>query len=267
MKQKYNDSELFSPSITDKRDLEKITGSNQPFFKDSFSRFCKNKGAIFGLFILIFIIILTILAPHTSPYYATVDSFKNDAYIAIENNNLVALSEVPLNIDMNNPNRIEAVDKAVAVANDRIAAGLYDNLSNSFLPPKIPFLENIGVADGTLNGVDVYAEKNVPNDVYFPFGTDNLGRDNFIRVFQGVYISILIGLIAAILDIVIGLIIGGLSGYHGGKFDLIIQRVVDIVASIPTIIILVILSLYFNTSGQSALVTALPIILAIAITG
>ncbi len=69
----------------------------------------------------------------------------------------------------------------------------------------------------------------------FLFGTDSFGRDLFSRVLYGARISLTVGLLGVILSFFLGLIIGGLSGYLGGITDVIIQRIIEFLRSIPTI--------------------------------
>ncbi|MGC9001593.1 MAG: ABC transporter permease [Dictyoglomus sp.] len=69
----------------------------------------------------------------------------------------------------------------------------------------------------------------------FLFGTDSLGRDVFSRVIYGTRISTTVGLVGIFLSFLFGIIIGGISGYYGGPFDIIIQRIIEILRSIPTL--------------------------------
>jgi len=66
-------------------------------------------------------------------------------------------------------------------------------------------------------------------------GTDDLGRDVFTRILYGGAISLSVGLVGVILSFVLGVILGGISGYYGGAADMLIQRVVEFLISIPTI--------------------------------
>ena len=69
----------------------------------------------------------------------------------------------------------------------------------------------------------------------FLLGTDRLGRDVLSRIIYGARISLTIGLLGITVSFVLGIIIGGLAGYHGGVFDLIVQRIIEVLQSIPSI--------------------------------
>ena len=73
------------------------------------------------------------------------------------------------------------------------------------------------------------------------FGTDNLGRDIFIRVLYGARISLAIGIVASLLNLFIGVIYGGIAGFLGGKIDRIMMNIVDILYSVPTLLYVILL--------------------------
>lgn len=75
------------------------------------------------------------------------------------------------------------------------------------------------------------------------FGTDILGRDLWTRVFQGTKVSLYVACVAVIIDMTIGIIYGVISGYYGGWLDIILQRILEIVEGIPTVVLVTLLML------------------------
>ncbi|NME81986.1 ABC transporter permease [Clostridium sp. SM-530-WT-3G] len=82
------------------------------------------------------------------------------------------------------------------------------------------------------------------------FGTDQLGRDIFVRVFFGARYSLIIAVVAAIINLIIGVAYGGIAGYFGGTVDNILMRLVDIISSIPLTIYVIIFMAILSKPGE-----------------
>ncbi|MCF0110362.1 MAG: ABC transporter permease [Erysipelotrichaceae bacterium] len=130
-------------------------------------------------------------------------------------------------------------------------------IDHASLTPRIPFLEKFGIFDGTNKGTFVYENF---KDVYYWFGADTLGRDLFTRVWAGTRVSLIIAFSAVMIDIFIGMVYGMVSGYFGGRIDMLMQRFAEVLNGIPTLVVVTLLGLVLQPGVES-------IIFALMITG
>lgn len=136
-------------------------------------------------------------------------------------------------------------------------------LSQKNLAPRVKALEKFGIFDGsekmsTTTGtktVNYYTEKGL-DDLEYWFGSDNFGRDIWTRTWSGARVSLIIAVAAAIIDMVIGMSYGLISGYFGGKVDMVMQRILEIANGIPRLVIVTLLLLVLQP-GMITIIFAL----------
>lgn len=167
------------------------------------------------------------------------------------------------------------------------------NVALKNLPPKIPGLDKLGIADGSyvlkerrmdklddperypegtilevmneheVNGVmmcdvkvDYYALCGAPADQYHWLGTDSLGRDLLTRLFRGARISLLIAVITVVTNVFIGVVYGAVSAYYGGKVDMILTHVAEIMDGMPYVVVTILFMLVLG-AGIFSIVLAM----------
>lgn len=111
----------------------------------------------------------------------------------------------------------------------------------------------------TYDGQDLTMRNAMPG-VKHLLGTDKFGRDIFVRLMYGARISLSVGFVAAAINLVIGVVYGGICGYFGGKLDMVLMRIADIIYSIPNMLYVILVMLIFGSNIFSVL-------LAISISG
>ncbi|MDF7637598.1 ABC transporter permease [Leuconostocaceae bacterium ESL0958] len=129
------------------------------------------------------------------------------------------------------------------------------------LPPKsglpIPYWNGTGKEAGAVDRTDLYEARDVSQK--FILGTDNLGRSLAKRITVGLRISLFVALAATFIDLLFGVTYGLVSGWFGGWIDTVMQRIIEIISAIPTLVVVTLLALLFGSGIGS-------IILAIAMT-
>jgi peptide/nickel transport system permease protein len=221
------------PAVEQTSDTEELLASTQEEERISVAsnwtlvwwRFRKNKLAVISTLVLVFLA-LVVLAPE---FFATLDPEQTDARLAfIPIQRIHWLDEgklkpwVPSIVGERDPVTLKMIwvtDETKKIYVRFFAPGFSYKLLN--------------LIDTNIHLVSAVNEEEA-GQVYL-LGTDRLGRDQWSRLAYATRISMTIGMISVILSVVLGLLLGGISGYFGGWPDMIIQRLIELLQSLPTI--------------------------------
>lgn len=254
-----------------------LTGGLEPIeiktgkglWREAFKRLKRDKLAIVGAIIIIFLVIVAILADLISPFNPD-KQYKNGTAVGGRPFPINSVSKNVL-ISFNKPVLKEIIipDKTLFVTKDK--KGLFQTSEKTVISPgtmkiEIPVsplnIDMLRIPQGTsLSPIEIeiknsqigkpifiYKDIKFPeidnmnitlkNDKYFLLGTEpTYGRDIFSRLIYGARISLQVGIIAMGIATIIGMILGLMSGFFGGWIDIIIMRVTDIMMSFPDLLL------------------------------
>ena len=210
------------------------------FFKDALIRFRKNKASFIAFVIICIIALMAVLGPFLNQH-----GF-NQQYLDYQNM----------------PPKIELLDKlGIRTGTRMLTNRRAENLSNTEKYPEGSIIETFNPRE--IRGIEVV---DVKVDYYkysgadqaFWFGTDYLGRDLWTRLWRGSRVSLFIALVSAFTNLIIGVIFGAIAGYYGGKADMIMMRICEIIQAFPRIVIVTLFIMFFGT-GLFSIIMALVI--------
>ncbi|SDM99010.1 oligopeptide ABC transporter permease [Bacillus sp. OK048] len=244
--------DLFVPLVRKEDTSEKISAPSRTFFQDAKRTLFSNKPAVFSMFLIALIIILSIVGPWMNNFGSDEQDLKR-AKMPPRVPVLENISWLGLDGTLSGTFQGKDVNQATAKANARFAKKEFVDL------------EVINKGDGTLNSAEVKATYHIYDakemkDTYFWMGSDALGRDQWTRLWEGTQVSLIIAFVAAVLDLVIGVAYGGISGFYGGRVDNILQRIAEILVGIPNLVIILLMMLVLKPGIVS-------IVIALSITG
>lgn len=218
---------------------EKFEGEAIGFFKDAMIRFMRNKASVAAFIIISIIVVMSIFGPMLNEY-----DYK-------EQNIQLALM----------PARIPGIEKLGIFDGVKTINVRKDSIEEKYKDSLVEIVEEYKVRDVDMATIkiDMYKYKGV-EDKYFWFGTDSLGRDQWTRLWRGSRISLIIAVLSMSVNIVVGVIYGAISGYYGGVVDLIMQRIIEIIGSIPLTVIVILFVFYYGPG-------IIPIAIALCLTG
>lgn len=259
-----------------KRDISDLEKSRPSltYWQDAWRRLKQNKLSMFGVVMIIFIMLFGIFGPILTPYSYSdqLNEFKNlppilDVYnvgddmnfYLSEDYNMFLVSDsgkMVTRLDLDK-DRKDVINKVYVylledegVTKDVILDFSYNLLKNKRGYDYDYTIEYEGVIYSESSGNKINAS--------FLFGTDDLGRDLLTRVMYGARISLTIAFIATLVNLLIGVVYGSIAGFEGGKVDNIMMRIVDIINSIPLVLYVILLMVWFrNSDGLTNIIIAL----------
>lgn len=214
------------------------------FFKDAMIRLAHSKVSMLSVAVIAIIIVLALIVPNVTGYSYT------EQNIALKN----LPPKIPVLCDMGIADGARVLEKRKV-----------ESLTDTSRYPEGSIIEIVNEYE--LKGtpmcdvkVDAYIYAGADADEYHWFGTDYLGRDLMTRLFQGTRISLLIAFFSVITNCIIGVVYGAIAGYYGGKVDLVLTHVAEILDGMPYTVVAILFMILFGAGMLS-------IILALCITG
>jgi oligopeptide transport system permease protein len=205
------DPSMFEPANPEEKKELVIPRQSLSFWQDAWRRLRKNPTAMAGLVLIILLILFAFVGPFIIPY-------KYDEQVRGFENLL----------PMQTPQERASIKEAVPKVKNRSEEFAYDFKTSKSSETTEPVAETPEIKKADFPHV---------------LGTDNLGRDNLVRLMYGSRISLTVGIVASIIILIIGSTYGAFSGFIGGRTDNIMMRIVELLYAIPDILIVIILSI------------------------
>ena len=252
----------FEPASSEEKENFIQDRKSVSYWKDAWRRLRKNTVAMVALGIIILLTIFAFVGPMIVPYTYKQQIRGSEAlglsHYSLEDKQAIhAYIEEHTGTGVLSPD--EAVEQARAeaeasgkklsrVEEARIRAQASVNADNTQAEEETitesQAAKELGLKKKPFGYSDKELERKAAGEKVFPhiFGTDDQGRDIMVRVMVGTRVSITVGICAALMVLVIGALYGSISGYCGGVVDTVMQRIVEIIYSIPEMLIILLLS-------------------------
>ena len=253
--------EDFEPASQQERDDFIQDRQSVSYWKDAWRRLKKNTVAMIALGVIIFLFLFAFVGPLLVPYgydqfstgaenlypyhYALEDQTRLDEEIAARSE-----SEV-MDVDTLIENAkaeaeakgetLSSVDIAMIRAKAKVASKGQSEHEDT---DPATVRKELGIKKKLFGYSNEELQRKAAGENVFPhvFGTDMYGRDILVRVMYGARVSMAVGICAALLVLLIGALYGSISGYCGGKVDAVMQRIVELIYSVPEMLVVLLIA-------------------------
>ena len=252
----------FAPATKEERDDFIQERQSVSYWKDAWRRLKKNVVAMVALGVIIFLILFAFVGPYLIPYgyeqfnkgaenlypyhYTLEDQKRLDAEIAartetevLDVDQMIAKAEEEAAA---RGEKLSSVDRAKIKAQAKVAAQKSASAEHDVDPNELR--KELGIKKHMFGYSAAELERKAGGERVFPhiFGTDMYGRDILVRVMYGARVSMAVGICAALLVLCIGAVYGSISGYFGGKVDAVMQRIVELIYSVPEMLVVLLIA-------------------------
>ena len=246
-------------SAQEKEDFIKVRKSVS-YWADAWRRLRKNKVAMVAFAIIIILVIFAFVGPNLVPYtykqqtrgaealhpwhYTLEDQEKIDAYMEEHNEEANMTPDEAIEAARAKAEQEGKTLSRVEEAKIRAKASVKQKSASDEKITEDDAAKALGIKHKAFGYSTHELPKKADGEKVFPhvFGTDDQGRDIMVRVMVGTRVSIIVGVCAALIVLIIGALYGSISGYCGGVVDTVMQRIVEIIYSIPEMLIILLLS-------------------------
>lgn len=252
----------FAPATKEERDDFIQERQSVSYWKDAWRRLKKNVVAMVALGVIVFLVLFAFVGPYLIPYgyeqfnkgaenlypyhYALEDQKRLEAEIAartetevLDVDQMIAKAEEEAAA---RGEKLSSVDKAKIKAQAKVASKKSAEASEDVDPDALR--KELGIKRRLFGYSTAELERKAGGEHVFPhiFGTDMYGRDILVRVMYGARVSMAVGICAALLVLCIGAVYGSISGYCGGKVDAVMQRIVELIYSVPEMLVVLLIA-------------------------
>lgn len=223
--------EMFERALPMPAEKESVNDEDARYWSNAWARLKKDKKAVLAMLVFAFICLMSIIGPYMNDYEF------DEQIKPIRSNNRM-------------PPRIPLVEKIGIFDGSRITE-VGENRLGEYREGEYEILAEYNLSDesGAQKRYKIKEYTYVKNkieDKYYWFGTDDLARDSWTRIWRGTRISVFVGVLVALIDTLIGVSYGAIAGFNGGKIDTLMMRFTELIGGVPWLVVVLLFTMVFG---------------------